>query len=219
MDWIAEGWTLFRMRPGAWIALGAIDLLVTVVLASLPVVNGLAPVFAVLWAGGMTAAAETCRIRGTVSISDAFTGMREHLQPLCMLCLVSLAAVIVCDFAGDRVASAFQALVSGNTDESAGTAWLAALLYMAVALGAAMALWLAPALVVLHRAAPIEALKGSIAALRRNPWATLVYGAVIAGLAGAALLTLGIGLIVVAPLAYLSTYAACRDLFVFTEDD
>jgi uncharacterized membrane protein len=95
-----------------------------------------------------------------------------------------------------------------------GTPWLSALLYTVTAFGGAMALWLAPSLIVLYDTAPGAALKASILAIWRNPWPTLVYGAFVAGLLVVALITLGIALLVVAPLVYLSTYAASRDLFI-----
>lgn len=213
-QWIVEGWALFRVRPAVWVALGAIDLAVTLLLGAIPFASDLTPVFTVLWAGGMTAAAENCRTHATVRVADAFDGIRRHFRPLAAVSLVGLAAALICDFAGSRMFASFNALVSvAPGAASASAPWLAALLYAAAAIGAAMVLWLAPSLVVLEQAPPLDALRASAIATWRNPLAALVYAVFIAGLAAAALLTLGIGLVVLAPLAYLSTYAACRDLF------
>lgn len=212
--WIVDGWALFRMRPSVWIALGAIDLAVTLTLGAIPFASDLTPVFTVLWAAGMIAAAQSCLALGTVRIRDAFDGIRRHIRPLLVLSLVALLAALVCDFAGSRMSAAFNALVSAAPGAaSPSTPWLAALVYAIAAIGAAMALWLAPALVVLEGATPVDALKASLDAIWRSPWAALVYGLFVAGLAGAALLTLGVGLLVLVPLVYLSTYAACRDMF------
>lgn len=213
-QWIVDGWALFRVRPAVWVALGAIDLAVTVVLSLIPVIGDLTPVFTVLWAGGMSAAAETCRTHGTVRVADAFNGIRRHFQPLFAASLVALAAALVCDFAASRMSASFNALALATPGvASASGPWLAALLYAIAVIGAALTLWLAPSLIVLDRVPPLDALKASAVATWRNPLAALVYGVFIAGLAGAALLTLGIGLVVLAPLAYLSTFAAYRDLF------
>jgi uncharacterized membrane protein len=213
-QWIVEGWALFRVRPAVWVALGAIDLVVTVLLSMIPVISDLTPVFTVLWAGGMSAAAENCRTLGTVRVADAFDGIRRHAQPLFAASLVALAAALVCDFAASRMAASFNALALATPGAASASApWLAALLYAVAVIGAALTLWLAPSLIVLERIPPLDALKASAVATWRNPLAALVYGVFIAGLAGAALVTLGIGLIVLAPLAYLSTFAAYRDLF------
>ncbi|PTB22456.1 hypothetical protein C9I57_01315 [Trinickia symbiotica] len=214
-QWIASAWSLFRMRPAVWIALGVIDLAVTVALGAIPFASDLVSVFTVLWAGGMMAAAQGCAATGNVKIADVFDAIRKNFQPLFAAGLVALFASLLCDFAGARVSAGLHLLISADPAKSAGAApWFAALLYVVAAFGSAMALWLAPPLVVLHGAAPDAALKASFLAICRNPWSTLVYGALVAGLLFAALLTLGIALLVVAPLIYLSTYTASRDMFI-----
>jgi uncharacterized membrane protein len=213
-QWISNAWTLFRVRPAVWIALGAIDLAVTVVLGSVPFAVDLTAVFAVFWAGGMTAAARACATTGNVKVADVFNGIRNKFQPLFAASLVALLASLICDFAGARVTDEFHILISAAPATGAsGTPWLSALLYVVAALGGAMALWLAPSLIVLYDTAPGAALKASLLAIWRNPWPTLVYGAVVAALLVAALVTLGIALLIVVPLVYLSTYAASLDLF------
>lgn len=214
-QWLASAWTLFRLRPAVWIALGAIDIAVTVLLGTIPFANDLTSVFTVFWAGGMTAAAQTCATTGIVRVADVFDGIRDKFQPLFAASLVALLASLVCDFAGTRVSAGFHILISADPATSTGgaTPWLAATLYAVAAIGGAMALWLAPSLIVLYDTAPGAALKASLVATYRNPWPTLVYGAFIAGLLVAALVTLGIALVIIAPLVYLSTYAASRDIF------
>ncbi|MEA3116908.1 MAG: hypothetical protein QOI13_178 [Paraburkholderia sp.] len=214
-QWIANAWALFRLRPAVWIALGAIDLAVTVVLACLPLAGESTSVFTVLWTGGMTAAAQACATTGIVSIADVVNGIRDKFRPLFVVALVALLASLVCDFAGSQMSEEFHTLISAApATGAAGTPWLSALIYAIAALGGAMALWLAPSLIVLYDTAPGAALKASLLAIWRNPWPTLVYGALVAGLLVAALVTLGIALLIVAPLVYLSTYAASRDLFI-----
>ena len=76
-----------------------------------------------------------------------------------------------------------------------------------------MATWLAPALVMLRGTAPVEALRLSLAACSRNMGALTVYGLVGIFFAIVATLLLGLGWLVLLPLALLSTYAAFQDLF------
>lgn len=213
-QWIADGWALFKQRPTVWIALGAIDLVVSIILGSIPFAADLTAVFTVIWAGGMVAAAEQCRMTGTVRISDAFDGIRAKFQPLFAASVFALLVALVCDFAGSHVSGSLWLTVPTFGGATAtGLPWLAGMVYVAAAVVGSMALWLAPPLIMLNGVAPVEALRASFVAACRNAWPTLVYGLIVAGFAVAALLTLGIGLLVLAPLVYLSTYAACRDLF------
>ncbi|TKC88038.1 hypothetical protein FAZ69_17465 [Trinickia terrae] len=217
-QWIADGWALFRLHPWIWIALGVIDLLVSLILDSIPYASALTSVFAVLWTGGMAAAAERCRTTGFVRIADVADGMRAKLQPLFAAALFALLVTIVCDLSGSRVEDSFSLLLKTvPSQQVAGVwhdvPWLSLLVYLVAAVGGTMALWLAPTLIVLADAAPVDALKASFAAACRNVWPTLIYGLIVAGLAIASLVTLGLGLLVIVPLLYLSSFAACRELF------
>lgn len=213
-QWIADAWALFRVRPAVWIALGAIDLVVSIILGSIPFAADLTSVFTVIWAGGMASAAEQCRTTGFVRITDAFDGIRAKFQPLFAASVFALLVALICDFAGGHAPGSLQ--LTGPISPGAATtaeAWLAGLIYVVAAVLGAMALWLAPPLIVLNGVAPVEALKASFSAACHNAWPSLVYGLIVVGFVLAALLTLGIGLLVLAPLVYLSTYAACRDVF------
>ncbi len=76
-----------------------------------------------------------------------------------------------------------------------------------------MAVWLAPALIVLSGAPLGESLRLSFMACIRNSLAVFVYGLCFIGLAVFATLALGAGWFVLLPLTFLSTYAAYRDMF------
>lgn len=76
-----------------------------------------------------------------------------------------------------------------------------------------MAAWLAPALIMLRGARPVDALRWSLTACRRNLAALTVYGLVGIGLALVATLMFLVGWLFLVPLAFLSTYAAFRDMF------
>ncbi|WP_206956970.1 BPSS1780 family membrane protein [Trinickia acidisoli] len=212
--WIAEGWTLFQQCPGTWILLGLIDLLVTAVLYELPYASDLTAVFTVLWTGGMICAADHCRTTGSVRLADVLRGIRTSFQPLFAAAVFALLIAIVCDLTGDRASSALRLLAFGGASNTSSVlALIAGVLYSTAALLGTMALWLAPALIVLNGATPADALRASFAATWRNGAASLVYGLIVSGLMLACVLTLGVALLVVAPLIYLSTYAASLDMF------
>lgn len=213
-QWIAESWALFQQRPASWILLGVIDLLVTAVLYELPYASDLTAMFTVLWTGGMICAVDRSKTTGTVGLADVVQGIRTNFQPLFPAAVFGLLIAIVCDLTGDRAASALQLLVFGGAGNSYSViALVAGAIYLTAAVIGAMALWLAPALIVLNGATPANALRASFAATWRNGSAALMYGLIVAGLMLASVLTLGVALLVVAPLLYLSTYAASSDMF------
>ncbi|MGG1947953.1 BPSS1780 family membrane protein [Trinickia sp. NRRL B-1857] len=212
--WFAEGWTLFQQRPAMWILLGLIDLLVTAVLYELPYASDLAAVFTVLWTGGMMSAADRFRATGTLGLAEVLRGIRANFQPLFAAAVFGLLIAIVCDLTGDRASSALRLIAFGGAGNSSSLiALIAGAIYLTAALIGTMALWLAPALIVLNGATPADALRASFAATWRNGPAALVYGLIAAGLMLACVLTLGVALLVVAPLVYLSTYGASLDMF------
>ena len=213
-QWFSEGWALFQRRPAAWILLGLIDLLVTAVLYELPYASDLTAVFTVLWTGGMIGAAEHCRATGSVGLADVMRGIRTHFQPLFAAAVFGLLIAIVCDLTSDRAFSALRLLAfggAGNIDSV--LALLAGALFFFAAVIGTMALWLAPALIVLNGATPADALRASFTATWRNGQAALVYGLIVAGLMLAGVLTLGVAMVIAAPLVYLSPYAASVDMF------
>jgi uncharacterized membrane protein len=198
-----------------WIALGLIDLLVTILLYALPYASDLTAVFTVLWTGGMVFAADHCRATGSVGLVDVVRGIRANFEALFTAAVFGLMIAIVCDLTGDRASSALRLMAFGGAtgDMRTALALLAGLLYLlAVAIGA-MTLWIAPALIVLNGASAPDALKASFTATWRNASASLVYGLITVGLLSACVLTLGVATLVVAPLIYLSTYAASLDMF------
>lgn len=213
--WFADGWTLFQQRPGMWIMLGLIDLLITIVLYELPYASDLTAVFTVLWSGGMVFAADHCRTTGAVGLADVIRGIQANFEPLFTAAVFGLLIAIVCDLTGDRAAGALRLMAFGGakTDLSTVLALCAGVLYLTAAVIGAMALWIAPALIVLNGATAPDALRASFTATWRNGPAALVYGLIAVGLLIACVLTLGVATLVVAPLLYLSTYAASLDMF------
>jgi uncharacterized membrane protein len=78
------------------------------------------------------------------------------------------------------------------------------------------AYWFAPALVMIHDMAPIEAMKASFFACLRNLVPFLLYGLVMFIAAVIAVIPFGLGMLVWVPVAVASTYVAYRQ--IFTED-
>jgi uncharacterized membrane protein len=84
---------------------------------------------------------------------------------------------------------------------------------MALVVPLLMAYWFAPALVVLHGMAPLDAMKASFVACLRHVVPSLVYGVVMMVFLVIAMIPIGLGLFVWVPLFFTSTYAAYRAIF------
>jgi uncharacterized membrane protein len=87
------------------------------------------------------------------------------------------------------------------------------LLAIGLAVPIYMALWFAPALVVLRETPPIEALKQSFRGCLHNIVPFLVYGVVVTVLSIIAVIPFGLGLLVLMPVIMASVYVAFCDIF------
>ena len=90
---------------------------------------------------------------------------------------------------------------------------LGSLVVMALSIPIYMALWFAPALVVLHDMEPAAAMKASFVACLRNTLPFLLYSVILTLLSLLALIPVGLGLLLFAPVVLASIYCAYRDIY------
>ncbi len=91
---------------------------------------------------------------------------------------------------------------------------LASLFAILLFLSLVMAVWFAPALIVLHNIRPTEAMKMSIKGSLRNFWPLSVFflvGPIIALLVF--VFTLGIGILALVPIGMITYYTSYRDVW------
>jgi uncharacterized membrane protein len=225
----AVSW-LLRDTPGLgiWVLMWLVFLLIQLPLRGLAIGGGaLAFVVSFVLSGGLMAAAHKSEARQTPSLRDLFAGFGPRGGALAgtgLLVLVASAVVVglmalvglgalIRFFAGTMASL-------GDGDDAAlvpagiglGT-WLSLMACLLLFVPISMAAWLAPALVVLRGAGAVEALRLSLAACMSNGGALTVYGVVFIGMALLATVTFMLGWLLLGPLMFLSTYAACRDLF------
>jgi uncharacterized membrane protein len=110
------------------------------------------------------------------------------------------------------------AIMSGGDEEAMIAAvglplLLGLLLMMALLMPVIMAIWFAPALVMLNDKQPIEAMRLSFFACLRNILPFLIYSLIGLLLAVAATIPLALGWLVLGPWFYTSTFCAYRDIF------
>jgi len=216
VGWWTDAWALFMKNAGMWIVLALIMLVITFVLALIPFLGGLAlcllfPVFSGSW----MLAARKLESGGTLEVGDlfvAFTG--DKLTSLvvigALVLAVSIVIGIVAFFLG--LGAVFGAAAGSSTGGFI-SGMLAVLISLAIGFVAGMALWFAPALVVLRGMAPVDALKASFGGSLKNIVAFILFGIVYIVAAIVASIPFGLGWIVLVPLLMLTMYVGYKDIF------
>ena len=222
LSWWTEAWPLFTKCAGVWIVMTLILLVILIAVGFIPVLGGLAislllPVFT----GGWMLAAQKVDAGGTVEIGDLFSGFRDKLLPLAVLGALMLAASLLIGLVAVVLGAGaiFGMITGGALGSSAGVmaglgaGMLGVLAALALSLVVTMALWFAPALVMLRNVAPVEAMKASFAACLKNTVPFLVYGVLYLVAAIVASIPFGLGWIVLMPVLMLTLYVSYKDIF------
>jgi len=130
-----------------------------------------------------------------------------------------VASIVVALVVGLVTGAGVFALLRGG-DPTAGQAagavmgmLLAMLVMMALMIPVAMAIWFAPALVVLNGRGAVDAMKESFAGCLKNIVPFLLYGVVLFIASIIAAIPLGLGYLVLGPVMAGSIYAAYRDIY------
>ena len=219
IEWLKQGWQLFTKNPGMWIAIAVILMVISVVLSFIPIagsllLNFLMPVFA----GGILLGCKSLAEGGDIAIDTLFAGFKQNTGNLIMvgvLYVVGVAIITVLVF----MIGGGAALTGGMIGHGPGMGmafggFLLAMLVMLVLLvPLAMAVWFAPALVVFHNIAPLEAMKASFFVCLKNFAPFLVYGVILLVLCIIAMIPFGLGMLVMVPVMMGSIYASYVEIF------
>jgi uncharacterized membrane protein len=218
--WIAEGWELFKRQPGLWIGMTLLIFIMFFALGLLPFVGGL--VSTLLWPIFLAGLAIGCRTLdqgGEMELGHLFAGFRDNVGTLIgigALVLAATFAVILLVFAVMGVG--LFGMMGGGDPEAAMqmgvTILLAGLISLALLLPVMMAAWFAPLLVAFHGFGAWEAIRMSFRACLRNILPFLIYGLALLVLGLLALIPLGLGLLIVWPVAMASVYASYKDIYL-----
>ena len=220
--WLADGWKMFRRQPGTWILLIVAFAAISIAIAIIPVLGNiggyvLGPVFA----GGLMLGCRELARGGDLRIGHLFDGFRARFGPLALLGVAYFVIVLVAVLVAMAVTGAGAAIgvLFGMAGSEAAahigtmTILLAALVAAGLLVPVGMAIWFAPALVVLNGFGVADALKTSFAACLRNIVPFLVYGVIFLGLAIVASVPFMLGWLAFGPVVVASVYTAYRDLF------
>jgi uncharacterized membrane protein len=224
-QWITSAFQLFRKNPLIWVVLNMAMMLIGLALSLLPVMGAyvlylLTPVFL----GGIMTAAKDLESGQDIEIAHLFRGFRHNAAHLVTVGGVYLVGQVVISGAmltvgGPEFQEAVRAGI-GALDASALTPEAARRVLQAMLVGTvlfvplAMAVWFAPALVILDDQPGFQALRTSLLACLRNVLPLLLYSVVSSVLLLFAVIPFGLGLILWIPVMLLTTYTSYRDVFV-----
>ncbi|MBC3809430.1 hypothetical protein H8K52_18980 [Undibacterium seohonense] len=223
-SWYGYGFDQFKANAGVWIGMVVVLFVITLVLNVIPgigtfVSNLLMPAFF----GGLMLACQAHRESKPVTFEFLFAGFKDKFGALALLGLFWMIGVLVVSMvAGFFAVAVFGgAIATGAVLGSAGMMGLGfsaligfVLLAMLIAIPLAMAIWFAPALVVFHNVAPIDALILSLKVSLKNWAAFLLFFVLYIVFAILASIPLALGWLVLGPVLVGAIYAAYRDIFL-----
>lgn len=217
--WIADGFGLFKKAPGMWIALVIVLFVILVVLAFIPLLGAVATFLLMpLFVGGLILGCRALQGGGELELAHLFAGFKTHTAKLVVLGALAIGGWIivmlpVIAIVGTGAMFGMMRGDAAGVTAMGGSFLLAGLVAMALSIPIYMALWFAPALVVLRGLAPVAAVKESFLGCLKNIVPFLIYGLVMLVLGIVAAIPLGLGWLVLGPVAIASVYTAYRDIY------
>lgn len=223
--WLFEGFGYFKTNVPGWIGACILFFVVSIVLSLIPLVGSLAvnilmPVFM----AGLILGCHAQHQGGEFTVNHLFAGFSNNTVQLVMLGLIYLLCVIaitvvalIMIFLTLGGLTFLEQLESGNPElilQNIRAVVLVVLVAMALYLPILMAYWFAPALVVLHDVAPVDALVMSFKACLLNILPFTLYGIIGLVLSIIAIIPFGLGLLILGPMIVASVYIAYRDIFI-----
>ncbi|HUQ29385.1 MAG TPA: BPSS1780 family membrane protein [Usitatibacter sp.] len=217
--WLGQAFKLFTQAPLTWIGLCAGWIVITFGLMMVPLIgmvasNFLQPVFFASFA--ICAYKQSAGER--ITMNDLFTGFRHHIRALinlgALLLLAQLLILVIMAMLGLPTANAGdrESTIAEYVELLKGKEWILAIGFLLTVIIKG-ALWFAPPLIAFHGMSTTQAMRWSLFAAVSNLGAMMVYGTVLLGLFIVGLIPWALGLLVVIPLAAISTYIGYREVF------
>jgi len=220
LGWIADGWRIFRARPGMWLLNLVFFILLYVVSSWIPLIKYFN---ALLWpfiAAGVVMCAEVQRRQGNFRAEVFFAGLRKP-GALFILALMSLLTLVVLVMAflitlGLDATSHFFLNDGGRPTSLPGGLWKAFVIYGLLVIPITAATYLAPPLVMIHDLGPIEAMKSSFTGSMKNILPGIVFFICTIVFLLGSMIPLFLGLLISIPVLMIVNYTIYRDIFIET---
>jgi hypothetical protein len=221
--WVVEGFLLFRKAPLIWIVLCMILTGIGLTLSLIPVAGEIvlylaSPVFA----AGLMQGCRDLDAGGELELAHLFLGFRKDTRQLVSVGVVYLLGQllilgIMIAFGGDTMTKIF--FGTGDIDPSTlppgemSRVTVAMIVGMVVSAPLMMMIWFAPMLVIFRGVQASIAMRLSFSACINNMLPFLVFGGIFLVMAFISGITFGLGLLLMIPLIFTSSYASYKDIF------
>jgi uncharacterized membrane protein len=212
--WTREGFRFFSASPLTWILCTIVMMASLLLLSFLPFISILVYLVSPIFYGGLMIGCRAIDSGSPLEIHHLFSGFRYRtlelasiggLQLLGMIAIALLVAGIAYVAMGDTGLDMVEAGLSPIMI-------IAVLLAVGLMLPLAMAVWFAPAFVVLDEESALQAMKLSFSACMLNLLPLTCYSIVLLLMTLLVALTFGLGFLVVVPVLVGSVYAAYCDI-------
>ena len=219
LEWLKQGWQLFTKNPGIWIAIAVILMVIVIVLSLVPVAGTLAANFLMpVFAGGILLGCKSLAEGGEFGIDTLFAGFKQNAGNLILVGVfymigAALIAGLVFMIGGGAAITGGMMGRGPGVSMAIGGFFVAMLVFLALMVPLAMAVWFAPALVAFRNVAPLAAMKASFSACLKNLVPFIVYGVILAVLCVIAMIPFGLGMLVMVPVTMGSVYASYAEIF------
>lgn len=218
--WLGTAWEMFKDAPGPWVGMFLTMMGIIMVISIVPILGMAASIIMPIFTAGMMLAAEGQHQGTRPNVGLVFEGFRRNAGNLAMVGVLYL--VVTLGFGllvgvGAVGLIAAGAATGGDGAASAGLMGVGLVLLLgmtAVFMPLSFAISWAPALVALHEVSPLDALKSAFSAAMKNWLALFVFGLFVLLLMVPAVLTLGLGFLVIGPMMFVALWAAYRDIFL-----
>jgi uncharacterized membrane protein len=238
--WCVEAFYIVREQPLTWVLLTLVYLMIHFAINLVPFIGGLiGAVIGPVFAGAFVMAARKSERGEELELADLFAGFRLMPGPLLQVGAIFFAlmaaAMLIVGMAGVSTgmmsgvlgshatppsAVSNLTLLSGDLSPAASHPGAAggfvAVLLLAMSLVmfvVSLSYWFAPSLVALENVSPWQAILASLRAGLANWLPMLVAGLVLGLLLIPAMLTLGLGLLLWCPIAFVTAYTSWKDVF------
>ena len=226
--WLTEGFDYFKRNAGAWIGISIIFLIFYIILSVLPVIGGLLlALLTPVLLGGLILGCHDLDQGKAIAVNHLFAGFSRNTGQLVLLGLLNytgmilimvISMVIVMPFLGgmEFMTQFMHTMEHGDLTMAPGMfvgMLLVALVGMLFYLPLIMALWFAPALIVIDRQTAVDALVNSFKGCLKNIVPFLLYGLLGLVLAIVASIPFMLGWLVLFPMIVASVYLGYKDIF------
>ncbi|MBL8481246.1 MAG: hypothetical protein JNJ60_03545 [Rhodocyclaceae bacterium] len=219
LRWLAAGWRMYLQEPLLWVVATFIFLLAWWLVSLVPLAGPIAlNLFMPVLAAGWLTACRRVDEGGPLKLVQLTEGFRHALSGLVLLGVAAIASGLVIlllatPILGLGVWTGMMSRGAAGAGAAAGSFLVGLVVLLVLAAPVLMALWFAPALVMLQGRGPLAALLLSLRAWLANPAPLGLFLVMLIALWIFATLPAGLGLLVFIPVAAGAHYASFRELF------